>query len=420
MSSYPLDWKVMTLGEICEKPQYGYTASATLERKGPKFVRITDITGDQIDWSGVPYCECDENMAQKYVLDKDDILFARTGTTGSSVLIKNIPEKAIFASYLIRIKPKKGIEPNYLGHYLKSSLYWKQVNQKQVGSIQKGINASVLTSIKAPVPPLVEQRGVAEVLGTVDEAIRRTDAVIAKSEELKRGLMQRLLTRGIGHTRFKQTELGEIPETWKVETLGNSLTLCDYGLSLPLLDQGKYPIIRMNNIEDGLIVENDLKYADLTEKKFNNYRLKKGDILFNRTNSHELVGKVGIYLLDGNHTFASYLIRLRVFDKLNPIFLNYFLNLPKTQSKLKTMATRGVSQSNINATNLKKILIPIPSVNEQERLIEYIQTLDQKIKNEKAQRRLAEELKKGLMKILLTGEVRVRLDEGGLHRIRDD
>ncbi len=87
------------------------------------------------------------------------------------------------------------------------------------------------------VPPLFEQRGIAEVLGTIDEVIKRTDAVIEKAEELKRGLMQRLLTRGIGHTEFKQTELGEIPKTWTIEIIGNIAET--YSGGTPLRDQSE-------------------------------------------------------------------------------------------------------------------------------------------------------------------------------------
>jgi len=182
----PRVWKEKRLEEITFKPQYGYTASASFDPIGPKMLRITDITNGKIDWENVPYCSCDEKEFKKYQLKKYDLLFARTGSTGSSILIKEVPEPSVFASYLIRLKIKGNIEPDYLNHFFQSWYYWKQIESLKVGAVQSGINASVLSSLKVPVPPLVEQRGIVEVLGCVDECIQLTDEVIGAAEELKR------------------------------------------------------------------------------------------------------------------------------------------------------------------------------------------------------------------------------------------
>ena len=166
----------------------------------------------------------------------------------------------------------------------------------------------------------------------------------------------------------------------------------------------------MNNIENGYVVENDMKYVDLNDRTFNQFRLEKGDILFNRTNSYELVGKVGIFLLGGGYTFASYLIRLRANQlRANPLFINSYLNADWTQFRLKNLATRGVSQSNINATNLKSLKVPCPPLPEQQKIAEILSGVDEKIEVERQRKGKLEELKKGLMQILLTGKVRVNL-----------
>jgi len=275
------------------------------------------------------------------------------------------------------------------------------------------------SNIHVPVPPLVEQRGIVEVLGTVDECIRLTDAVIERAEELKRGLMQQLLTRGIGHTEYKETSLGKIPKTWKTEKLGNVLQLCEYGLSYSLSREGKYPVFRMNNLENGYVIENDLKFVNLSDKKFQKYRLHKGDILFNRTNSYNLVGKVGIYLLEGDHTFASYLIRLQTKPKLDPKFLNFFMNLEQSQNYLRRLATRGVSQSNINAQSLKSLNLLLPPIHEQLKIIKLLENQDNVIGHENQKKKHLNLVKQGLMQVLLSGKIRVELKGDGLHRIGD-
>ena len=97
------------------------------------------------------------------------------------------------------------------------------------------------------------------------------------------------------------------------------------------------------------------------------FTVREGDLLFNRTNSAELVGKIGIFKLPGTYLFASYLVRVSTNrDKLLPEFLNYFLNSPKGQLAVKAFATPGVSQANISAGSLKKVLVPVPSLREQE------------------------------------------------------
>jgi type I restriction enzyme S subunit len=159
---------------------------------------------------------------------------------------------------------------------------------------------------------------------------------------------------------YKQTKLGEIPEEWSIKTLGEVLDVCQYGLSLSLSHRGEYPIFRMNNIENGHIVANEMKFIDLDKSVFERYKLEKGDLLFNRTNSYDLVGKIGVFILDGDYTFASYLIRLRTKEEIiNPFFLNFYLNTNWIQYNLKSIATAGVSQTNINAENLKSLTIPI-------------------------------------------------------------
>jgi type I restriction enzyme S subunit len=408
----PKEWEVKTIDKICEKPEYGYTQSATQKPVGPKFLRITDIQGGFVNWNSVPYCECPPDIVEKHLLKSGDILFARTGaTTGKSYLVTECPQ-AVFASYLIRVRAKeKEVDPNFLFHFFNSQFYWKQVKQSIVGSAQGGMNASLLARLNAQVPPLPEQQKIASILSTVDDTIQKTDGIISATQQLKKGLMQQLLTKGIGHTKFKQTEIGKIPEEWGVVELGRILQLCQYGLSVPLHESGKVPIFRMNNFEEGQVVPSDLKYVDIDSEVFNQFKLEKGDLLFNRTNSYDLVGKVGIFQLDGDYTFASYLIRLRPSsESADPFFVNYFLNTERSQKHLKSLATRGVSQTNINATNLKTIVVPLPPLSEQKKIASIISSAQDKISKEMQKREQFKQIKKGLMQDLLAGKVRVKVN----------
>lgn len=153
----PAGWEEATVKELCGQPQYGYTESATLEPIGPRFLRITDIQDGDVNWETVPYCPCDEPA--KYRLGDGDILFARTGaTTGKSYLVHNPPE-AVFASYLIRIRPGTRVLPEYVWWYFQSSGYWASV----FGGIDDGnrpnMNGTKLAALRVPFPKSkMEQR----------------------------------------------------------------------------------------------------------------------------------------------------------------------------------------------------------------------------------------------------------------------
>ena len=162
-------WVVKSVSELCDKLQYGYTASAATEQIGPHLLRITDIQDGLVNWKTVPYCDCPK--PQMYLLEKNDILFARTGaTTGKSFLVEECPT-AVFASYLIRLRVQKLVTPQYLYAFFQSPSYWEQISANTVGSAQPNCNATKLASIKVPIPSLEEQHCIVTHLGNFQEKI---------------------------------------------------------------------------------------------------------------------------------------------------------------------------------------------------------------------------------------------------------
>jgi type I restriction enzyme S subunit len=407
----PEEWDVLKLGDerIVRQIKAGGTPLRTIkeyyEDGAIPFVRIEDITtaGKYLNNTELKITEDGLRNSNAWLVPERSILYSMYASYGE-VVINTIPVATNQA--IIAMIPSENIDLEYLYYSLnqiKTTLY-KYLRT----TTQKNLNAEIVKNLMIPRPPLLEQKRIATILSTVDEAIQKTDEIIGKAEELKRGLMQRLLTRGIGHTKFKQTDIGEIPEDWEVSRLEDVLLLCQYGLSVPLFETGARPIFRMNNFENGYVIPNDIKYANIDDATFNQFKLNRGDILFNRTNSYDLVGKVGIFLLDGDYTFASYLIRLRTDpSKADPFFLNYYMNVESSQNSLRSLATRGSSQSNINATNLKSMLIPLPSLAEQRKIASVISSVDGKLAVESRRRDRLDHLKRGLMQVLLTGRVRV-------------
>lgn len=209
---------------------------------------------------------------------------------------------------------------------------------------------------------------------------------------------------------YKPTPLGWIPEEWEIKKFGEIVSSSQYGLSNASSDGGRYKIIGMKNIQRGELVTDECATVNLKEDEFEKYKLLPGDFLFNRTNSYDLVGKSVLIEFDPDATFASYLIRFKLNKrKVVPKFVYYFFNTDKSDKKLKAIATKAVSQANINPTVLQRIFeVLIPPLHEQQKIAAILSTWDEAIaKNQQLIAQL-QQRNKGLMQQLLTGKKRLK------------
>ena len=210
------DWRIVPLKDVAEKPQYGLTAKSA-KSGDTKFLRITDITDQGVNWATVPFCSAPKKKIDTCRLKSGDIVFARIGaTTGKSYMI-NDPPDAVFASYLIRVRVGNDLEPGFLIHFFQSRGYWQQVDANKHANLKKGVNGSVLSELLLPLPPLPEQKKIAYILSTVQRAIEAQERIIQTTTELKKALMHKLFTEGTRGEPQKQTEIGLIPESWEVD-----------------------------------------------------------------------------------------------------------------------------------------------------------------------------------------------------------
>jgi len=279
--------------------------------------------------------------------------------------------------YVFESKDPTVLLPELLPFICQSEGFYEFAVKTSAGSLSPRTNWSHLANYEFPLPPLTEQRRLADLLWAADDVITDYQSVLEKTRLLKKSAIHEHTRKSLTTQATKTTRFGELPETWIAETLGNLLEVAQYGLSLPLHEKGKYPVFRMMNIIDGKMVANDMKYIDLPDNEFRTYKANKGDILFNRTNSADLVGKLGIFDLEGDFVFASYLIRLAAKrDVVSSEYLNYYLNSEEGQRRILAFATAGVSQTNINASNLQKILVPVPPLEEQEQIVLRLKQVD--------------------------------------------
>lgn len=350
-----------------------------------------------------------------------DVLITMMGSIGHACIVPESISKGIMDSHLIRIQTNEDIiQSNFLSLLIKESFdIKKQIKLLSHGAIMSGLNSQIIRSIVIPIPPLVEQRGIAEVLGTVDEAIRHTNEVITKAEELKRGLIQRLLTRGIGHTDFRQTELGEIPIAWKIFSYQDVTERITYGFTNPMshTNEGPYLITAKDIIND------EIDYKNANRTTINEYknaisdksRPKIDDVLITKDGTLGRVAVVDKNLICVNQSVGVLKPQKEI---ILPHYLALTLITPYLQKKIVDEAG-STTIRHIQITKLAKWKLALPPKTEQDKILMIINQIREYNKYLLQMQLGNIKIKQGLMQTLLSGKNRVRLDEGGLHRIRD-
>jgi type I restriction enzyme S subunit len=258
-----------------------------------------------------------------------------------------------------------------------------------------------------PLPPLLEQQKIAEILSTVDEAIQKTNEIIAKTERLKKGLMRELLTKGIGHKEFKDTEIGRIPKEWEVTKLENICIKIKAG-GTPLTSKKEYyngdiPFVK---IED---LTNSPKYLKSTLTTITKIGLENSNAWLVPPKSLLLAmyGSIGAMAINEVEVATNQAILAIVpKEKNDSEFLFYLLSYLKTHLERQAKQT---TQANLTAEIIKNLNIPFPTSQERQKIAEILSTVDKRLKVERKRKEKLERIKKALMDLLLTGKIRVKV-----------
>jgi type I restriction enzyme S subunit len=308
-------------------------------------------------------------------------------------------------------QPTKNLDLNYLWYLSQHRAFHRTCEAASVGVVIEKMMFRVKDWLRteAPLPPLPEQKKIAEILGSVDEAIRATEAVIEQTRRVKEGLLQELLTKGIGHTKFKQTEIGEIPEGWEVRTVGETATRVTVGHVGPTSDhycEGGVPFLRTGNVRRMSI--NALDVATITpefDATLRKSKLCEGDVLIARVGANRGMAAVVTPKFDGAN--CANIVVVRPSDALLGTYLAWLVNSPFGQTALLGVSA-GSAQGVINTSAVHKWKIPLPPPTEQ---MELTRLLGVSLENEERQEQLCASLttlKEGLLQDLLTGKVRVK------------
>ena len=412
----PDGWRVARLGDVADvRSGVGFP----LDRQGRlsgvfPFIKVSDMTL----WGNERYIR----RANNYVDEQDaselgaaifapgTIVFPKVGAAIATNKKRALIAPTLIDNNMVGVTVTKGEEfdTRFLHNWFESIDLTLLANVSAVPSI----TGSRLKQAIVLLPPLAEQRVIAAVLDSIDEAIERTEAVIAATERLRDSLLYELLTRGAPglHSEWRNAPgIGTIPACWDVVRLGDVVATTTYGTNTSLDGSGSTPVLRMGNLQNGQIDLSEVRRADLSDRELHDLNLMKGDILFNRTNSLDLVGKVAVVRdLPQPISFASYLVRLRVHrNHANPFWLAALLWSQSCQSRIRQFATPGVSQANVNPTSLKSLMIPLPSLVEQQAIAAALDGMDEAIKQARQERDALQLLKSSAADALLTGRVRV-------------
>ena len=333
---------------------------------------------------------------------------------GSLGILRDASNGLISPMYTVFEADRRQVEPEFLYAIMKLPQMVARYRRIGEGSVhrRKSIVFDRLARLTIAIPPLPEQRAIANILDSIDQAIEAADALVSTTEQLRDSLLHNLLTRGLPgrHTEWKEVPgLGTIPTDWETSCLGDILESTTYGTNVSLGENGGVPVLRMKNLQNGKIDLSDTRRANLADKELLSLDLVRGDILFNRTNSLDLVGKVGVVQsLPKLTSFASYLVRLRAKKELaDPFWLAALMASDSCQSRIRRFATPGVSQANINPTALKTLIVPLPPLPEQQAIAAILESVDESIGKRKGTGEGLRKLKESASDALLTGRVRV-------------
>ncbi|WP_293692990.1 restriction endonuclease subunit S [uncultured Phascolarctobacterium sp.] len=296
-------------------------------------------------------------------------------------------------------------------------LFYYCISQKNVfiekgkGGAQPNISQIILKQHPVPLPPLSEQQRIVErieeLFAKLDEAKERLQEVADSFAVRKATILHKAFTGEL--TKQWRRENGVGDESWEEKAISDICSSLKYGTSKKSSDDGEVVVLRMGNLQNGEIDWSNLAYTS-DEEDIKKYLLKPGDILFNRTNSPELVGKTSIYRGEMPAIYAGYLIKLD-YEKNIVVgdYLNYYLNSSKAKEYYMQVKTDGVSQSNINAKKIGEFEIPLPTLPEQH---EIVRLIDDLLARERAAQQAAEQalasidlMKKSILARAFRGEL---------------
>jgi type I restriction enzyme, S subunit len=417
----PEEWEVTTLDSITILLTNGFVGKATdhytESSDGILYIQGYNVKKNGFNFHGIKYVTKEFHDAHpKSQLKLGDLLTIQTGDIGTTTIV---PPKLVGMNchaLIISRFNKEIANSNYYHQYFNSEHCKKLFNSIETGTTMKHLNGGDMKKLRIILPPISEQQKIAKVLSNVDNLIDSYDKTIESTKKLKKGLMQTLLTKGIGHKKFKKVpwlfgkEI-EIPEEWEVKKLKEISKL-----------QGGYAFKSEDYQEEGILL---LKIANVSHGKFkwdeksfvpkkywnehNEFQIKNGDIILAMTRPIISGGlKIAIFN-ESKNILLNQRVGKFILQNVNSYFFFCIINQKSTIDQIMTKLGES-GQPNISSDEIGEIKICHNSnIHEQQKIESILSSVDTKISKLESKKKSAESLKKGLMQKLLTGEIRVKI-----------
>ena len=368
--------KKVNLNDICFFQEGPGVRKHQYCTKGVKLINVSNLVNGEVDLSNSNRYISQEEAYGRYkhfLIDEGDLIIASSGIKVeyldkkvAFIKKENLPLCMNTSTIRFKVKNRNELDILYLSYFLKSKNFKNQISKLITGSAQLNFGGSHLKKINLFLPELNVQKKVSTLLLLIDNTIKNMQRKISILEQLTKSLF----TRMFGDIKTND-------KNWEIKKLGE-VVQTQYGTSKKATSiVGKFPILRMNNITySGEMDYKDLKYIELSDSEKEKFLLKKGELLFNRTNSKELVGKTGLFNLDIPMAFAGYLIRIKPSNLIHSKFLLFFMNSEFMKKLLYNKAKNIVGMANINAKELEDFSIILPPIELQNKFAERIEKIE--------------------------------------------
>lgn len=370
-------------------------------------IRIRDLVKQQLEtfYQG--------EFQEDYVVESGDVL---VGMDGDFNVVKWNSRRALLNQRICKIqKIEGGFDVGFVHYILIPELL--KIHNTTSATTVKHLSVKDIRAISRPFPPLPEQQKIASILTSVDEVIEKTQSQINKLQDLKKGTMNELLTRGVGHTEFKDSPVGRIPKGWEVTRLEGVVSSLAGGVSVNgenrAKQSGEVGVLKVSSVSGGKFIPEENKVIideDVHRAKLNP---TADHILFSRANTPDLVGESGYVENTRMDLFLPdklWMLDVKDREAVSIRWLSYVLASVSTRKAITDVATgTSGSMKNISKPNLLSIRIPLPQFDEQQRIASILSSIDKNIEEKHRKLEQAKSLKKSLMQDLLTGKVRVPL-----------
>lgn len=410
----PSEWKIVPVREVTvptsqrdpgKQPDttFQYVDVSSVDNTLFKILSVTELKGSEAPSRARKDIRC------------NDVLFATVRPTLKRVALvpPGLDGEVASTGYCILRPNADRIEAGFLYNCVLSDEFIDGMRKLERGASYPAVRDSDVFGAQIPLPPLAEQRKIAEVLAVVRRAIEQHDRLIQLTTELKKTLLEHLFTQGLHAEIQKQTEIGPIPESWEVVDLSRAVEQIDYGISAPIPktppENGVKIVSTADITKDGRLLYGKIRQITAPEKTVKRLTLQTGDVLFNWRNSAELIGKSAVFReQDEPHVFASFILRIKCDEKkFHNFFLAHLMNHFREKEVFLKLARRAVNQANYNRNEISVLRIPLPTYAEQQAIADSIRVVDARIDQYRQKKEKLAQLCRTMLHQLMTAQIRV-------------